>query len=138
MSLLGLDTSAWLATLLFSLNLTFRLNIQMRFLIMERSAHSFLLIFLYLVETRIHSLKKRFGVFRVLLYKWSYLREPGNSEYMGKMIQAAQLTHVTYIVLHTRGRWKYSLADIKKIFCRSDLWSKISHVLVVQLETFSP
>jgi hypothetical protein len=30
------------------------------------------------------------------------------------------------------------LADIKKIFCRSDLWSKISHVLVVQLETFSP
>jgi hypothetical protein len=43
------------------------------------------------------------------------------------------------IVLHTRGRRKFSLAeDIKKIFCRSDLWSKISHVLVVQLETFSP
>ena len=35
------------------------------------------------------------------------------------------------IVLHTRGRWKFSLADIKKIFCRSDLWSKSSHVLVV-------
>ena len=34
------------------------------------------------------------------------------------------------IVLHTRGRWKFSLADIQKIFCRSDLWSKISHVLV--------
>ena len=26
--------------------------------------------------------------------------------------------------LNTRGRWKFSLADIKKIFCRSDLWSK--------------
>ena len=40
--------------------------------------------------------------------------------------------------LHTRGPWKFSLADIKKIFCRSKLWSKISDVLVVQLETFSP
>ena len=30
------------------------------------------------------------------------------------------------------------MTDIKKIFCRSDLWSKISDVLVVQLETFSP
>ena len=35
------------------------------------------------------------------------------------------------IVLHTRGRWRFSLADIKKIFCRSDLWSESSHVLVV-------
>ena len=35
------------------------------------------------------------------------------------------------IVLHTRGPWKFSLADIKKMFCRSDLWSKSSHVLVV-------
>ena len=34
-------------------------------------------------------------------------------------------------VLHTRGRWKFSLADIKKIFCRSDLWPKSSHVVVV-------
>ena len=40
------------------------------------------------------------------------------------------------IVLHTRGWWKFSLADIKKMFCRSDLWSKISHVLVVQLKRF--
>ena len=37
----------------------------------------------------------------------------------------------TYSTVHTRGRWKFSLADIKKIFCRSDLWSKISHVLVM-------
>ena len=29
-------------------------------------------------------------------------------------------------VLRTRGWWKFSLADIKKIFCRSNLWSKIS------------
>ena len=55
------------------------------------------------------------------------------SEFMGKTFQAAQ-----HIVLQTRGQWKFSLADIKKIFCRSDLWSKISHVLVVQLETFFP
>ena len=34
-------------------------------------------------------------------------------------------------VLHTRGRWKFSLADTKKIFCRSDLWPKSSHVLVL-------
>ena len=34
-------------------------------------------------------------------------------------------------VLHTRGWWKFSLADIKKIFCRRDTWSKSSHVLVV-------
>ena len=34
-------------------------------------------------------------------------------------------------VLHTRGWWKFSLADIKKIFCRSDVGSKSSHVLVV-------
>ena len=27
------------------------------------------------------------------------------------------------------------MTDIKKIFCRSDLWSKISHMLIVQLET---
>ena len=38
---------------------------------------------------------------------------------------------MSHTVLHTRGRWKFSLADIKKIFCRSDLWSKTSHVLVV-------
>ena len=29
-------------------------------------------------------------------------------------------------VLHTRGRWKFSLADIKKIFCRSGLWPCVS------------
>ena len=29
------------------------------------------------------------------------------------------------------------MADIKKIICKSDLGSKISHVLVVQLETFT-
>ena len=28
-----------------------------------------------------------------------------------------------------RGWRKFSLADIKKIFCKGDLWSKISHVL---------
>ena len=38
---------------------------------------------------------------------------------------------MSHTVLHTRGWWKFSLADIKKIFCRSDLWSKSSHVLVV-------
>ena len=50
----------------------------------------------------------------------------------------AYLSFQHSMVLHTRGRCKFSLADIKKIFCRSDLWSKISHVLVVQLDTFSP
>ena len=49
--------------------------------------------------------------------------------------------YVTYSTTHQRsvevqfGRYK------KKMFCRSDLtdlWSKISHMLVVQLETFSP
>ena len=35
------------------------------------------------------------------------------------------------VLIHTRGQWKFSLADIKKIFCRSHLWSKRSHVLVV-------
>ena len=61
-----------------------------------------------------------------------------HSEFMGKTFQAAQLTHerfltidMLHIVLHTRGRWKFSLADIKKIFCRSDVGSKSSHVLVV-------
>ena len=29
----------------------------------------------------------------------------------------------------TRGPWKFIFVDIKNIFCRSDLWSKISHVL---------
>ena len=49
-----------------------------------------------------------------------YLHE--TSEFMGKTCQAAQLTHyVLGIVLHTRGPWKFSLADIKKIFCTSDL-----------------
>ena len=51
-----------------------------------------------------------------------------SSEFTGKMLR---------IGIHTRGWWQFSLADIKKIFCRSDLSSKISHVLVVQLETFS-
>ena len=32
------------------------------------------------------------------------------------------------LVLHIRGPWKFSLTDIKKIFCRNDLWSKISCV----------
>ena len=39
-------------------------------------------------------------------------------------------------VLHTRGRWKFSLADIKKIFCRSDLWSKSSCVSCGSLKHF--
>ena len=34
--------------------------------------------------------------------------------------------------------WKFSWVDIKTIFRRSDLGSKISHLLVVQLEMFSP
>ena len=34
-------------------------------------------------------------------------------------------------VLHTRGWWKFNLADIKKMFCRSHQWSKSSHVVVV-------
>ena len=38
---------------------------------------------------------------------------------------------MSHTVLHTRGRWKFGVADIKKILCRSDLWSKSSHVLVV-------
>ena len=61
------------------------------------------------------------------------------SEVMGKTFQAAQLTHESQTLhLQTRDRWKFSLGDSKKIFCRSDSWSKISGVLVVQLETFSP
>ena len=79
-------------------------------------------------------------VFRTILKTVEYLllkKLPAGSEFMGKTFQAAQLFN-TRIGIHTRGRWKFSLADIKKIFCRSDLWSKISHVLVVQLETFSP
>ena len=38
------------------------------------------------------------------------------------------LYYTYYIVLHTKGWWKFSLADIKKILCRSDLWSKLSCV----------
>ena len=87
---------------------------------------------------------------------------PQISEFMGKTFQAAQLTHERFLTIdHSllqniflisaklifhrplvcstiRILWKFSLADIKKIFCRSDLWSKISHVLVVQLEKFFP
>ena len=48
------------------------------------------------------------------------------------------INYMLCVVLHTRGWWNFSLADIKKTFWSSDLWSKISHVLVVQLETFSP
>ena len=44
------------------------------------------------------------------------------------------------VVLHftnsTRGQWKSSLANIKKIFCRNDLWSKISHVQLCSLKRF--
>ena len=47
------------------------------------------------------------------------------NKFTGKTFQAAQLTHDSW-------------ADIKKIFRRSDLGSKNCHVLVVQLETFSP
>ena len=41
------------------------------------------------------------------------------SEFMGKTFQAAQLTHERFLTvetlhLHTRGRRKFSLADIKK------------------------
>ena len=45
---------------------------------------------------------------------------------------------LNYYILHNRGQWQFSLVDIKKIFCSSDIWSKIFHVLVVQLETLSP
>ena len=60
-----------------------------------------------------------------------------------KRFKLPQLTHKSFltidhsdictwhIVLHTRGWWKFSLADIKKIFCRSHLWPKSSCVLVV-------
>ena len=34
------------------------------------------------------------------------------------------VTYSTTQILHTRGPWKFSLADTKTIFCRSDLWSK--------------
>ena len=80
---------------------------------------------------------------------------------MGKMFQAAQLTHERYLnidhfctffissklnfhrplvccILCYGRQWKFSLAGIKNIFCRSDLRSKLFHVLVVELETFSP
>ena len=65
-------------------------------------------------------------------------KETDISEFMGKTFQAAQLTHERFLTIDPSGRWKFSLAGIKKIFCRSDLWSKLFHVLVVQLETFSP
>ena len=101
-------------------------------------------------EESLGHIYNQFGIIQVL----------EGSEFMGEMFQAAQWEIFDHrsllqniflisaklnfhrpmlrIVLYTRGRWKFSLVDIKKIFCRSDLWSKISHVLVVQLETFSP
>ena len=90
------------------------------------------------------------------------------SEFMGKTFQAAQLTHeifltidhsckiffwylpnwtstdlwcvvlyVTYSTTHQRSL-EVQFGRCQKIFCRSDLWSNISYVLFVQLETFSP
>ena len=84
-----------------------------------------------------------------------------SSEHMVEMFQAAQLTHERYLnidhfctffissklnfhrplvccILCYGRQWKFSLAGIKNIFCRSDLRSKLFHVLVVELETFSP
>ena len=57
-----------------------------------------------------------------------------SSEFMGKRFEPNWTsTDLWCVVLirNTRGLWKFSLADIKKIFCRSDLRSKISHVLVM-------
>ena len=98
----------------------------------------------------------------------SFETRGGSSEFMVKTFQAAQLTHERYLAIDHSSKilfwylpnwtstnlwsvalyvmystthqrcWKFSLAEIRKIFCRSDPWSKISHVLVVQLETFSP
>ena len=45
--------------------------------------------------------------------------------------------HVSYSTTHQRSV-EVQFGRYKKAFCRSDLWSKISHVLVVQLEMFSP
>ena len=95
------------------------------------------------------------------------LRDPAINKFMGKRFQAAQLTHerfltighsckiffwylpnwtstdlccvvlyVTYSTAHQRSM-EVQFGRYQK-HCRSDLWSKISHVLVVQLETFSP
>ena len=47
--------------------------------------------------------------------------------------------YVTYSTTHQRSvEVQFGVWQISKTFCRSDLWSKISHVLVVRLETFSP
>ena len=79
-----------------------------------------------------------------------------------KTFQAAQLTHeifltvdhsykisfcqnelpecwcvVLYYTTHQRSV-EVQFGSYQKIFCRSDLWSKFSHVLVVQLELFYP
>ena len=89
-------------------------------------------------------------------------------EFMGKTFQAAQLTqerfltidhsckiffwylpnwtstnlwcvvlYVTYSTTHQRSM-EAQFGRYQKIFCRSDLWSKISQVLIVQLVTFPP
>ena len=77
------------------------------------------------------------------------------SEFMEKTFQAAQLTHERCLTIDhsckiffwylpnwtSNDLWcvvLYVTYSEKKIFCRSDLWLKISLVLVVQLETFSP
>ena len=87
---------------------------------------------------------------------------PQISEFMEKTFQAAQLTHeifltldhsykiffcqnelpecwcvVLYYTTHQRSV-EVQFGSYQKIFCRSDLWSKFSHVLVVQLEMFYP
>ena len=54
------------------------------------------------------------------------MHNPYISEVMEKTFQAAQLTHERFLTID----------HSCKIFCRIDLWLKISHVLVVQLETF--
>ena len=51
------------------------------------------------------------------------------SEFMGKTFQA------TYSTTHQRSV-EVQFGRYQKIFCRSDLWSKISRVLIVQLATF--
>ena len=97
------------------------------------------------------------------LYVWLTV-----GEFMGKTFQAAQLTHERFLTIDNSCKmffwylpnwtstnlWcvvlyvKHSsthqrsvevqFGRYQKMFCRSDLWSKISHVLVVQLKTFSP
>ena len=79
---------------------------------------------------------------QTIWYQWSDKHASG--EFMDKTFQAAQLTHKRpfdhiWALLQNKEIDGSSVWQIlKKIFCRSDRWSKISRVLVVQLEMFSP